>query len=214
MIQGSTNIAYANLLGDPVDLQRAARVHAHAVHVQPRLQGRHDPAGATSTVRSRTRRTRKPFLQYDLTKSIMFKVANITSFALKPIATPGNASCTAPSSTASSATPAAASSPASRTVCCSRSARCRTPRPDHDRGPGFNYGPGSDHGGHEHRRPGHGVHDPVAPRPDVLIGREGATRLARRRSTEIGREARRREGRGFGRASRARRAMAYRGRGD
>ena len=32
----------------------------------------------------------KPFLQYDLTKSIMFKVANITSFALKPIATPGN----------------------------------------------------------------------------------------------------------------------------
>lgn len=32
----------------------------------------------------------KPFLGYDLTKSIAFKVANITSFALKPIATPGN----------------------------------------------------------------------------------------------------------------------------
>ena len=32
----------------------------------------------------------KPFLQYDLTKSIMFKVANITSMALKPVATPGN----------------------------------------------------------------------------------------------------------------------------
>ncbi len=32
----------------------------------------------------------KPFLSYDLTKSIGFKVANITSFALKPVATPGN----------------------------------------------------------------------------------------------------------------------------
>ena len=32
----------------------------------------------------------KPFLPYDLTKSIMFKVANITSFAIKPVSTPGN----------------------------------------------------------------------------------------------------------------------------
>jgi hypothetical protein len=32
----------------------------------------------------------KPFLSYDLTKSIAFKVANITSFAIKPVATPGN----------------------------------------------------------------------------------------------------------------------------
>jgi hypothetical protein len=32
----------------------------------------------------------KPFLSYDLTKSIMFKVSNITSFALRPVATPGN----------------------------------------------------------------------------------------------------------------------------
>ena len=32
----------------------------------------------------------KPFLSYDLTKSITFKVANITSFALKPVSTPGN----------------------------------------------------------------------------------------------------------------------------
>jgi uncharacterized protein (TIGR04551 family) len=32
----------------------------------------------------------KPFLSYDLTKTITMKVANITSFALKPVATPGN----------------------------------------------------------------------------------------------------------------------------
>ncbi|HLL25894.1 MAG TPA: hypothetical protein VK427_27335, partial [Kofleriaceae bacterium] len=32
----------------------------------------------------------KPFLSYELTNSIAFKVANITSFAAKPVATPGN----------------------------------------------------------------------------------------------------------------------------
>jgi uncharacterized protein (TIGR04551 family) len=32
----------------------------------------------------------KPFLSYELTKTIGFKVANITSFALKPVSTPGN----------------------------------------------------------------------------------------------------------------------------
>ena len=32
----------------------------------------------------------KPFLSYELTKSIAFKVSNITSVALKPVATPGN----------------------------------------------------------------------------------------------------------------------------
>lgn len=33
----------------------------------------------------------KPFLQYDLTKAITFKIANITSIAVRPVATPGNA---------------------------------------------------------------------------------------------------------------------------
>lgn len=32
----------------------------------------------------------KPFIQYDITRSITFKVANITSVALKPVATPGD----------------------------------------------------------------------------------------------------------------------------
>jgi uncharacterized protein (TIGR04551 family) len=32
----------------------------------------------------------KPFLQYDVTKSISFKVANVTSFALRTVATPGH----------------------------------------------------------------------------------------------------------------------------
>ena len=34
----------------------------------------------------------KPFLSYDLTKSIMLKVSNVTAFAHKPVATPGNSS--------------------------------------------------------------------------------------------------------------------------
>jgi uncharacterized protein (TIGR04551 family) len=34
----------------------------------------------------------KPFVGYELTKTIGFKVSNITSFALKPVATPGNGS--------------------------------------------------------------------------------------------------------------------------
>ena len=33
----------------------------------------------------------KPFMQFDLTKNITFKQTNVTSFALKPVATPGNA---------------------------------------------------------------------------------------------------------------------------
>lgn len=33
----------------------------------------------------------RPFMSYDLTDSIQLKVANITSFALKPVSTPGNA---------------------------------------------------------------------------------------------------------------------------
>src|SRR5262249_54547819 len=32
----------------------------------------------------------KPFIQYDITRSITFKVANISSIALKPVATPGD----------------------------------------------------------------------------------------------------------------------------
>jgi len=34
----------------------------------------------------------KPFMSYDLTKAIRLKVANVTSFAMKPVATPGNGS--------------------------------------------------------------------------------------------------------------------------
>jgi hypothetical protein len=32
----------------------------------------------------------KPFLQYDLTKWLTFKASNVTSFAMKPVATPGH----------------------------------------------------------------------------------------------------------------------------
>jgi len=85
--QGRTNIAFQQQLGDPTICQKECtltqftfdRDYQVDMILWRRLYGAVTNAGYA-----------KPFLQYDLTKSIMFKVANITSFALKPVATPGN----------------------------------------------------------------------------------------------------------------------------
>lgn len=88
-IEGRTNIAYANLLGDPA-ICNAKRGCTLSQFIFDRdykvdmILWRHLVGAVTNAVYA------KPFLQYDLTKSIMFKVANITSFALRPVATPGN----------------------------------------------------------------------------------------------------------------------------
>ncbi|MEO8840782.1 MAG: TIGR04551 family protein [Kofleriaceae bacterium] len=88
-VQGQTNVAYANLLGDSsvcnsrhqCDLTQFMFNRDYQVD----LILWHQLYGAvTNAVYA------KPFLQYDITKSIMFKVSNVTSFALKPISTPGN----------------------------------------------------------------------------------------------------------------------------
>ncbi|HVK89294.1 MAG TPA: TIGR04551 family protein [Kofleriaceae bacterium] len=88
--QGATNIAFANLLGVcPVgqscapDSKLSQFVFDREYKVDMILWRR--LVGAVTNAAYA-----KPFMSYDLTRSIMLKVANITSFALKPVATPGN----------------------------------------------------------------------------------------------------------------------------
>jgi uncharacterized protein (TIGR04551 family) len=88
--QGSTNIAYANLLGTcptgttcPADSSLSQFMFNREYKVDMILW-RHLYGAVTNATYI------KPFLAYDLSKSITFKVANITSFANKPVATPGN----------------------------------------------------------------------------------------------------------------------------
>lgn len=88
-VQGNTNIAYANQLGDPsiCNAQHTCTLTQFMFNRDYQVDlifWRHLVGAVTNAAYA------KPFLSYDLTKSIMFKVANITSFALKPIATPGN----------------------------------------------------------------------------------------------------------------------------
>ena len=87
--QGNTNIAYANQLGDPAicnpqhkcTLTQFMFARDYQVDL---ILWRHLVGAVTNAAYV------KPFLQYDLTKSIMFKVSNVSSFALKQVATPGN----------------------------------------------------------------------------------------------------------------------------
>jgi uncharacterized protein (TIGR04551 family) len=80
---GSINIANANLIGDKSDTKLTQFIFNREFKVDMILF-RHLMGAVTNAGYG------KPFLSYDLTKSIGFKVANITSFALKPVATPGN----------------------------------------------------------------------------------------------------------------------------
>ena len=81
--QGNTNIAFSNPLGGPgvSDLTQFIFNRDYKVDY---ILWRHLVGAVTNAVYV------KPFLQYDLTKSITFKASNVTSFALKPVATPGN----------------------------------------------------------------------------------------------------------------------------
>jgi uncharacterized protein (TIGR04551 family) len=81
--QGATNIAYGNPLGGPGDTTLSQFTFNREYKVDMILW-RH-LIGAVSNAGYV-----KPFIQYDITKSIGFKVANVTSFALRSVATPGN----------------------------------------------------------------------------------------------------------------------------
>jgi uncharacterized protein (TIGR04551 family) len=88
-VEGRTNLAYSRPLGDPTicTAQHQCTLTQFAFDRDYKVDmilWRHLVGAVTNAGYA------KPFLQYDLTKSIMFKVANITSFALKPVATPGN----------------------------------------------------------------------------------------------------------------------------
>ena len=86
---GNTNIAFANQLGDPTicNAQHTCTLTQFSFNRDYQVDmilWRHLIGAVTNAAYA------KPFLSYDLTKSIMFKVSNITSFALRPVATPGN----------------------------------------------------------------------------------------------------------------------------
>jgi uncharacterized protein (TIGR04551 family) len=86
---GNTNIAFANQLGDPsiCNAQHTCTLTQFFFNRDYQVDmilWRHLIGAVTNAAYA------KPFLSYDLTKSIMFKVSNVTSFALKPVATPGN----------------------------------------------------------------------------------------------------------------------------
>ncbi len=80
---GNTHIAYSNPLGGPGDT-RLTQFMFNRDYKIDMILFRHLIGAVTNAAYG------KPFLQYDFTKSIAMKVTNITSFALKPVATPGN----------------------------------------------------------------------------------------------------------------------------
>lgn len=84
--QGATNIAFANPVGDLTNpnyntLTQFAFNRDYKIDL---ILWRHLIGAVTNAGYV------KPFIQYDVTKSISFKVSNVSSFALKRIATPGN----------------------------------------------------------------------------------------------------------------------------
>jgi uncharacterized protein (TIGR04551 family) len=83
LIPGNIHVAFANVLGDKSDTKLTQFMFNREYKVDMILW-RHLIGAVTNAAYA------KPFIGYDLTKSIAFKVSNITSFALKPVATPGN----------------------------------------------------------------------------------------------------------------------------
>jgi uncharacterized protein (TIGR04551 family) len=81
--QGATNIAFGSPLGGPGD-SRLTQFAFNRDYKVDMILWRHLVGAVTNAGYI------KPSIQYDVTKSIMFKVSNISSFALNPVATPGN----------------------------------------------------------------------------------------------------------------------------
>lgn len=85
--QGNTHISNANVLGINANGQPDTKLSQFMFNREYRVDmilWRHLVGAVTNAAYV------KPTLAYDLTRSIGFKVSNITSFALKPVATPGN----------------------------------------------------------------------------------------------------------------------------
>lgn len=82
--QGQTNIAFGNPLGGPGDTTLSQFVFNRDYKID-NILWRHLEGAVTNATYF------KPSIAYDVTKAIGFKVANVSSFALRPVATPGNA---------------------------------------------------------------------------------------------------------------------------
>jgi uncharacterized protein (TIGR04551 family) len=80
---GATNIAFLNPLGGPGDT-KLTQFFFNRDYKVDMILWRHLYGAVTNAVYV------KPFITYDVTRSISFKVANISSFANRPVATPGN----------------------------------------------------------------------------------------------------------------------------
>ncbi len=80
---GNINIAFGSPLGGPGDNKLTQFIFNRDYQVDMILW-RHLAGAVTNAIYV------KPFLQFDIIKQVSFKVANITSFAAKPVATPGN----------------------------------------------------------------------------------------------------------------------------
>ena len=84
---GNTHISNANLLGDPTISTKDTKLSQFIFNREYKVDMilfRHLMGAVTNAGYV------KPFLSYELTSSIGFKVSNITSFAMKPVSTPGN----------------------------------------------------------------------------------------------------------------------------
>jgi uncharacterized protein (TIGR04551 family) len=81
--QGNLNVACSNPLGGPGDTSLTQFIFNRDYQVDMILWRR--LAGAVTNAFYF-----KPFMSFDIIKQVTFKVANVSSFAMKPIATPGN----------------------------------------------------------------------------------------------------------------------------
>ena len=89
-VQGQTNIAYENQLGDPAicNAQHTCTLTQFTFNRDYQvdlIMWRYLMGAVTNAIYL------KPFAEYNFTKAIMVKLANITSMAMKPVSTPGNA---------------------------------------------------------------------------------------------------------------------------
>lgn len=82
--QGATNIAFANPLGIGTSDTTLSQFTFNRDYKVDRILWRYLVGAVTNAGYI------KPFIQYDVTRSITFKLSNVSSFALRPVATPGN----------------------------------------------------------------------------------------------------------------------------
>lgn len=85
--QGATHISHVQMIGGPGDRSRVKEITRFMFDPDYKVDlilFRQLIGTVTNAAYA------KPFLSYELTKSLALRVANVTSFAMKPVSTPGN----------------------------------------------------------------------------------------------------------------------------